>query len=111
MFDQIVTKPKEISEQDKELHDVLHTGDYQEFFRLAVLFRKNMAIVGETGSGKTTFCKTLCNLIPIDDRVITIEDVISVGTDIIRSQVTPADSHWVFLEPMQKHIRGLPQNG
>jgi type IV secretion system protein VirB11 len=75
MFDQIVTQPKEISQQDEQLLEQLHAGNYQNFFRLAVRYRKNLAIVGETGSGKTTFCKTLCNLIPTDDRVITIEDV------------------------------------
>ena len=36
---------------------------------------KNIVICGETGSGKTTFMKTLIDFIPIEDRLITIEDV------------------------------------
>lgn len=36
---------------------------------------KNVVICGETGSGKTTFMKTLIDFIPLDDRIITIEDV------------------------------------
>lgn len=36
---------------------------------------KNIVICGETGSGKTTFMKTLIDFIPLDDRIITIEDV------------------------------------
>ena len=35
---------------------------------------QKMAIVGATGSGKTTFLNALSNYIPKDERVITIED-------------------------------------
>lgn len=46
-----------------------------EFFSMAIAQHRNIAIVGDTGSGKTTFMKTLCALIPHRERVITIEDV------------------------------------
>lgn len=36
---------------------------------------KNVVICGETGSGKTTFMKTLIDFIPLEERLITIEDV------------------------------------
>lgn len=36
---------------------------------------KNIIICGETGSGKTTFMKTLIDFIPLEERIITIEDV------------------------------------
>lgn len=36
---------------------------------------KNIIICGETGSGKTTFMKTLIDFIPPEERIITIEDV------------------------------------
>ena len=45
------------------------------FLHQAVLAKKNIAVVGETGSGKTTLMKTLCQSIPVDERLITIEDV------------------------------------
>lgn len=46
-----------------------------EFFATAIRQHRNIAIVGDTGSGKTTFMKTLCAMLPHRERVITIEDV------------------------------------
>ena len=43
-------------------------------FAEAVKNGKNIVICGETGSGKTTFMKTLIDFIPFTDRVITIEN-------------------------------------
>ncbi len=45
------------------------------FISKAVSYGKNIIIAGETGSGKTTFMKTLIDFISLDDRIITIEDV------------------------------------
>lgn len=44
------------------------------FFRLAIKYRLNICMVGGTGSGKTTFTKTLADLIPSKERILTIED-------------------------------------
>lgn len=44
------------------------------FFRLAIEKRLNICMVGGTGSGKTTFTKTLADLIPSTERILTIED-------------------------------------
>ena len=46
-----------------------------QFLQRAVVLGKNIIIAGETGSGKTTFMKTLMQSIPTDQRLITIEDV------------------------------------
>lgn len=46
----------------------------RQLFEGFVLDAKNIAIVGVTGSGKTTFMKTLCQLIDPGERIITIED-------------------------------------
>lgn len=46
-----------------------------QFLEKAVVFGKNIIIAGETGSGKTTFMKTLMQSIPLHQRLITIEDV------------------------------------
>ena len=46
-----------------------------EKFKEAVRNGKNIVVCGETGSGKTTFMKTLVDFIPYNERIITIEDV------------------------------------
>ena len=43
--------------------------------KIAIENGKNIIICGETGSGKTTFMKTLIDFIPLDERISTIEDV------------------------------------
>ena len=43
--------------------------------KIAIENGKNIIICGETGSGKTNFMKTLIDFIPLDERIITIEDV------------------------------------
>lgn len=47
----------------------------REFLELAVLSKRNILIVGKTGSGKTTMTKSLIQHIPIAERLVTIEDV------------------------------------
>lgn len=46
-----------------------------DFFIQAIKQGKNIVICGETGSGKTTLMKTFIDFIPLDERIITIEDV------------------------------------
>jgi len=45
-----------------------------EFMRVCVEQRKNVLISGGTGSGKTTLLNILSNFIPLDERIVTIED-------------------------------------
>ena len=47
----------------------------KEFLDLAVQQHRNILIVGKTGSGKTTVTKSLIRSIPLNERLITIEDV------------------------------------
>lgn len=48
--------------------------DLNHFFRLAIQHKLNICMVGGTGSGKTTFTKALADMIPLETRIITIED-------------------------------------
>jgi type IV secretion system protein VirB11 len=60
---------------DRKLVQCLEVRDWGAFFELAVTGRLNIVVVGNTGSGKTSFMKTLCRTIPATERVVTIEDV------------------------------------
>ena len=73
-FEQIIENTSELSEMDKELLQLKAQRNYLDFFRKAVQYRKNVVVSGATGSGKTTFMKSLVNHIPEEERLITIED-------------------------------------
>ena len=73
-FDHILEDAHELSEQDRELLDLRTARRYGEFFKAAVHGRKNIVVSGATGSGKTTFMKSLVHHIPAQERLVTIED-------------------------------------
>lgn len=64
-----------LSSEDKELLKEYKNKNYPEFLKNAVKYGKNVVIAGGTGTGKTTFMKSLIDFIPVDERIITIEDV------------------------------------
>jgi type IV secretion system protein VirB11 len=73
-FDQILDQGAGLSDHDRELLALRESRDYAAFFRRAVQFKKNIVVAGATGSGKTTFMKSLVNHIAADERLVTIED-------------------------------------
>jgi len=73
-FKQILEGAQVVSELDQELLELRAARNYGEFFRKAVLYKKNIVVSGATGSGKTTFMKSLVNHIPHEERLVTIED-------------------------------------
>ena len=73
-FDGIVEYTGELGEHDRELLELRRCKQYGEFFRKAVTYRKNIVVAGATGSGKTTFMKSLVTHIPHHERLVTIED-------------------------------------
>ncbi len=48
--------------------------DVRDWLRRAILERRNLVISGTTGSGKSTFLRSLSALIPPEERLIVIED-------------------------------------
>lgn len=60
--------------KDVELTRYYQGGDISRFMEKAVEYGKTIFIVGETGSGKTTYMKTLLHSIPRHLRLTTIED-------------------------------------
>ncbi|HEV8692681.1 MAG TPA: P-type DNA transfer ATPase VirB11 [Lysobacter sp.] len=73
-FDQVLEQAHTVSEHDRELLDLRAARNYAEFFKKAVQYKKNVVVAGATGSGKTTFMKSLVNHIPDNERLVTIED-------------------------------------
>lgn len=73
-FDQILEQGHVLSDHDRELLELKYSRNYAEFFKKAVQYKKNIVVSGATGSGKTTFMKSLVNHIPGEERLVTIED-------------------------------------
>lgn len=69
-----VSSAIEFTHRDDALLDTYRSGQYRAFLEKAVLARKNIIISGATGSGKTTLSKALVRHIPLEERIITIED-------------------------------------
>ena len=69
-----VTHRSRSAVDDRCLNELLRRGDIRRFLAEAVRARKNIIISGATGSGKTTLSKALIVEIPLDQRIITIED-------------------------------------
>src|SRR3546814_19493234 len=65
---------KKVSPQELELLALLQTRRHVKFFDRAVKARLNILISGATGAGKNTLSKGLIQLIPPEERLLTIED-------------------------------------
>lgn len=73
-FDAILEEDAGLGEHDRELLALRASRDYAAFFRQAVQYKKNIVVAGATGSGKTTFMKSLVHHIGHEERLVTIED-------------------------------------
>lgn len=67
--------------EEAELLQLKQEGRWREFLMKAVEYKRNIIIAGKTGSGKTTFARSLTQVIPVDERVVTIEDVHELKLD------------------------------
>jgi len=74
LFAKIRPTASSLSPNELQLQELLAASKYREFLELAVRSRMNILVSGATGSGKTTFMKSLVRLIPARERLITIED-------------------------------------
>ena len=71
-FQQDLTKLQEL---EIELLKLKEQKLIKQFLGQAVLNKRNIMIAGKTGSGKTTFARSLIKKVPVNERLITIEDV------------------------------------
>jgi type IV secretion system protein VirB11 len=60
---------------EHELLKLRGEGRIKDFLDMGVRTQRNILIAGKTGSGKTTVTKSLIRSIPLEERLITIEDV------------------------------------
>lgn len=66
-----------------------------DYLRRMVVVRKNILIIGGTGTGKTTFLNLLASEIPAEQRLITIEDAAELKLDhanLISLEARPANA-------------------
>ena len=75
----VARRPGDAAEHD--LRALLESHRYEAFLRLAVHSRRNIIVSGPTGSGKTTWTKALIAEIPVEERLITIEDAPELRLD------------------------------
>lgn len=77
-FDEFVMKGNQ-SRVREELIGLYHKRDILNFLILAILARKNILISGGTGTGKTTFLNACLKWVPVNERIITVEDAREVA--------------------------------
>lgn len=61
-------------DDDDRLRQMIGNRDFAQALALAVRSRKNIIVSGGTSTGKTTFLNTLLREVPLDERLIVIED-------------------------------------
>jgi type IV secretion system protein VirB11 len=71
----------EADELDLKLSALLREGRTVEFLQSAVRNRKNIIVSGGTSTGKTTFLNALLKEVPMNERLILIEDTPEIQMD------------------------------
>jgi len=61
------------------LNRLYKAGNWSEFLSKAILLKKNILISGGTSSGKTTFLNSCIQQIPLNERLITLEDTFEIN--------------------------------
>lgn len=74
LFDDARGYTEDLSEEDRNLLELYDARQFREFMKLAVAYRKNIGLAGKPGSGKTTVMEAMTPLLPLDWRLITVED-------------------------------------
>lgn len=87
-----------------QLHELSTIDDtLVALLRAGVRSRRNMVITGGTGAGKTTLLRALAAEIPVDERLVTIEDVFELGLDRDRA----AHPDCVALQARPANVEGV----
>ena len=82
--------------------------------RKALLGQQNILVSGGTGSGKTTLLNALIELLPGDDRIVSIEDTLELRIDqsnCVRFEARGIDSGAVTIRDLVRHaLRHRPDH-
>jgi pilus assembly protein CpaF len=91
---------RKFSKDPYQVQDLIAFGtispESAAFLRACVLARANTLISGGTGAGKTTLLNVCSSFIPIDERIVTIEDAAELQLHqehVCRLEARPADLH------------------
>src|SRR5487761_712807 len=92
---------RKFSRDPFQVEDLIRFGSCNEagfgFLKAAVLAKANIVVSGGTGTGKTTFLNVLSGFIPVEDRIVTIEDA---------AELQLHQEHVCRLETRPKDING-----
>src|SRR2546430_6285895 len=92
---------RKFSRDPYQVEDLIRFGTCNEagfgFLKAAVLSKANIIVSGGTGTGKTTFLNVLSGFIPVEDRIVTIEDA---------AELQLHQEHLFRLETRPKDING-----
>lgn len=67
--------------QEEQLSQLFEERDFSNFLKQAILQKKNIIISAGTFAGKTTFLNACLKVIPMEERIVTIEDTREVKID------------------------------
>jgi len=88
---------RKFSRDPFQVEDLIRFGSCNEagfgFLKAAVLAKANIIVSGGTGTGKTTFLNVLSGFIPVEDRIVTIEDAAELQLHqdhVVRLEARPA---------------------
>lgn len=63
-----------LTSEERELWELAQARDWPSFMRKAVEYKQNIVVSGATGSGKTSYIRSLVEFVPHSERLITVED-------------------------------------
>ena len=97
------TACEKIFGDDRRLAQLLAQNNLHDFLIEAVRAKKNIGVIGDTSSGKTTLMKAMCQHIPAHERLITVEDVRELTLPNHRNRV-----HLLYSKNAQSVARVTP---
>lgn len=73
-FDLVNQRAEREVSSGEDLQNLYQQGRYREFIELALILKKNILISAGTSTGKTTFLNACLKVIPLEERILSIED-------------------------------------